>query len=336
MATIKDVAQKCGFSICTVSRALSGKGYLKEETRAKIMAAVEELNYHPNALAANLKTGRRQTLALVLPSLTNVSYAKLETYMEAYAAEKDYILQLHNTEYDINKEMRVIDTLLNIDIGGVIIAPVSARHDHIMKLADANIPYVYLNHFFNDDSAHCLCLDNRTASYEAVSHMIKLGHTNIGGVFQSPDNSSCQEQYEGMMRAFQEHHLTHSTDNILFDIHPENMESANVLLRFLSKANRPEAVFACNDMIAFHLYRAAYILGIRIPEQLSIFGYDDSIMANYVTPPLSSVSIPNRRIASLAIEYIHHYQETGEYLELPVQKASLVIRDSVKNLTYKK
>ena len=80
MVTIKDVAKKCGFSVCTVSRALSGKGYLKEETRKKIMEAVEELNYRPNTLAVNLKTGRRQTLALILPSLTNIFYTKLEQY----------------------------------------------------------------------------------------------------------------------------------------------------------------------------------------------------------------------------------------------------------------
>ena len=101
MATIKDVAKKSGFSVCTVSRALSGKGYLKEETRQKIMDAVKELDYRPNTLAVNLKTGRRQTLALILPSLTNIYYAKLEQYMESYASRKGYLLYLSNTEYSV-------------------------------------------------------------------------------------------------------------------------------------------------------------------------------------------------------------------------------------------
>ena len=108
MVTIKDVAKKCGFSVCTVSRALSGKGYLKEETRKKIMEAVEELNYRPNTLAVNLKTGRRQTLALILPSLTNIFYTKLEQYMESFASEKGYLLYLSNTEYSLEKEKQVL------------------------------------------------------------------------------------------------------------------------------------------------------------------------------------------------------------------------------------
>ena len=124
MATIKDVAKLSGYSICTVSRALSGKGYLKEETRQKIMDAVKELNYHPNTTAVNLKTGRRRTLALILPSLTNIFYAKLETYMESYASQNNYLIYLNNSEYSLEKEKQIIDSLIGLDIAGVIIAPI--------------------------------------------------------------------------------------------------------------------------------------------------------------------------------------------------------------------
>ena len=336
MATIKDVAKKSGFSICTVSRALSGKGYLKEDTYEKIMAAVAELNYRPNTLAVNLKTGRRQTLALILPSLTNIYYSKLEKYMEAYASEKDYIIYLNNTEYSLEKEKRIINNLIGMDIAGVIIAPATNEHSHIMKLSELNIPYVYLNQTFNDDLSHCIRIDNKTAAYEAVSHIIKLGHNNIGGIFQNLANSSYKEQYEGMTKALEENNICCPPDNYLFDINPEDMASSNILLRMLQKPNRPEVIFACNDMTAFSLYRAAFILGLRIPEQLSVFGYDDCSMANYVNPPLSTVSVPAKQMASLAVEFIHHFAQTGEILELPVLNASLVIRNSVNNLTVTK
>lgn len=336
MATIKDVAQKSGFSICTVSRALSGKGYLKEETRQKIMAAVKELDYHPNTLAANLKTGKRQTLALILPSLTDIYYAKLEKYMESYASEKDYIIYLNNTEYSLEKEKKIIDTLKGMDIAGVIIAPATGEHSHIKKLADSNIPYVYLNRTFEDDLEHCIRLDNKTAVYEAVCYMIKSGHKKFGGIFQSFEDSSRKEQYEGMMEALKSHNLVCNPDNILYDINPENMETIKSLLHLLQKPDRPEAIFACNDMTAFNIYRAAFILGIRIPEQLSVFGYDNCTMANFVTPPLSTVSVPAKQFAYTAIHYIHHFLETGETEELPVLKTSLVIRNSVRNLNSKK
>jgi len=185
MVTIKDVAKRCGYSVCTVSRALSGKGYLKEETKQKILETVAELGYRPNTLAVNLKTGRRQALALVLPSLTNIYYTKLEQYLEACAAEKGYIIYLNNTEYSLEKEKQILENLIGMDIAGVIITPVTSQHDHIMNLAKYDIPYVYLNRSFEDDIEHCLRLDNKKAAYEAVSYMIKLGHKNIGGIFQS-------------------------------------------------------------------------------------------------------------------------------------------------------
>lgn len=334
MATIKDVAKMSGYSVCTVSRALSGKGYLKEETRQKIMVAVEELHYRPSTLAVNLKTGRRQTLALILPSLTNIYYTKLEKYMESFASAKGYTIYLSNTEYSLEKEKQLIDNVIGMDIAGVIITPTSDEHAHIMKLSEYQIPYVYLNRTFKDDLAHCIRLNNQTSAYEAVSYMIKLGHRNIGGIFQGFENSTYRERYDGMMMALEEHHLTCHPQALLFDINPENIGAAtNAILQMLQNPHRPEAIFACNDMTAFNIYRAAYILGLRIPDHLSVFGYDDCIMANIVTPPLSTVSVPVKQLSSTAVNFIHHYIETGTFLELPEFKSSLVIRNSVKNLT---
>lgn len=335
MATIKDVAKKSGYSVCTVSRALSGKGYLKEETKQKIMAAVHELHYRPNTLAVNLKTGRRQTLALILPSLTNIYYAKLEKYMESYATQNGYTIHLINTEYSIDKEKEIIDTLISMDIVGVIILPTSNEHEHIKKLSEYNIPYIYLNHTFEDDLEHCIQLDNEKAAYEAVSYMIKLGHRNFGGIFQSFNSSVYEDRYRGMMRALSEHGITCSSESILYDTNGEDMSTTPTrILQLLQQPNRPEAIFACNDMIAFNIYRAAYILGLRIPDNLSVFGFDDCVMANFVTPPLSTVSLPAKQFSITAVDFIHHYAETNTLKKLPVLKASLVIRNSVKNLTH--
>lgn len=333
MVTIKDVAKQSGYSVCTVSRALSGKGYLKEATKQKILETVDELGYRPSTLAVNLKTGRRQALALVLPSLTNIYYTKLEKYLESCAVDKGYIIYLNNTEYNLEKEQQILGNLTGMDIAGVIIAPVSGEHGHIKKLADYNIPYVYLNRSFEDDMDHCLRLDNKKAAYEAVNYMIKLGHKNIGGLFQSFDNRTYQDRYDGMAQALHEHGLDCRAECMLFDINPEDMETTpGRILQFLQRPDRPEAIFACNDMTAFTIYRACYILGLKIPDHLSVFGYDDCIMANFVTPPLSTVSVPVRQIAETAVGFIHNYLESGVLTELPQLNASLVIRNSIRNL----
>lgn len=188
--------------------------------KAEDHGCCEELGYRPNALAVNLKTGRRQTLALILPSLTNIYYPKLEKYLEAYATEKGYIIYLNNTEYNLEKEKQIVDNLIGMDIAGVIITPTSGEHAHIMKLAEYNIPYVYLNRYFEDDVEHCLQMDNKTAAHDAVDYMIKLGHKHIGGIFQSFDNSTYRDRYEGMLAAMEEHGLDCDPGNVMFDVNP--------------------------------------------------------------------------------------------------------------------
>ena len=143
------------------------------------------------------------------------------------------------------------------------------QHTHIMKLADYNIPYVYLNRSFEDDMEHCLSLDNKKAAYDAVNYMIKLGHKQIGGIFQNFDNATYRERYDGMVKALSEHNLTCNPDNMLFDINPEDMGATpGRIIQLLQKPDRPEAIFACNDMTAFSIYRACYILGLRIPNHI--------------------------------------------------------------------
>ncbi len=129
--------------------------------------------------------------------------------------------------------------------------------------------------------------------------MIRLGHTNFGGLFQSFDNGTYQERYAGMMDALALHGLSCEPNNLLFDINPEDMGATpNRILQMLQRPNRPEAIFSCNDMTAFNVYRAAYILGLRIPENLSVFGYDDCTMANFVnkTKPQKPIHIQQNKI----------------------------------------
>ena len=273
MATIKDVAKKSGFSVCTVSRALSGKGYLKEETRQKIMDAVKELDYRPNTLAVNLKTGRRQTLALILPSLTNIYYAKLEQYMEAYASQKGYLLYLSNTEYNLEKEKQILDNLIGMDIAGVIICTTSGEHEHIKKLNTFHIPYICLNRNFEDDPDHCLRINNRTAAFEAVDYMIRLGHTNFGGLFQSFDNGTYQERYAGMMDALALHGLSCEPNNLLFDINPEDMGADNFIL---ASENQMSQGLTSSESIVFAV---VFILMFVVCGYLLIYNiFDISVM----------------------------------------------------------
>lgn len=331
MATIKDVAKKAGVSVCTVSRTLSKKGYVKKETRERILEAVAELHYQPNNLAVSLKTGRSNVLALILPSFTNIYYPKLEKYIERFANEKGYMIYLVNAENSLQKEKNILDSICAQNLAGVIITPTTNEHDHIKKLGEYNIPYLYLNRNFQDDPKHCIHIDNEQAAFDAVSYLIEHGHTNIGGVFQSFSNMSYEERLGGMLRAMREHEIPVNENNILFDVAVDTLDTSYVVIcEMLKRPDRPEAIFACNDMIAFGVYKAAYDVGLKIPDDLSVFGYDNCIMANMVAPALSTFNTPAKELSRLSIEYIDHYIKTGEHKELPLIKGDLIIRDSVK------
>lgn len=331
MATIKDVAQLADVSVCTVSRALAGKGYVKAETKQRIMEAVSELNYRPNRAAVNLKTGKNDTLALVIPSLTNIYYPKLEKYLEYYAKESGYIVYLCNAENSLQKEQNIIKMLCSQNPAGVIITPCTSEHSHIIKLQDYGIPYVYLNRSFSDDLVHCIHFDNEKAAYDSVSYLICSGHTKIAGFYESFDNMTYRERYEGMLRALREHGIPIDPGRFIFDLDPNDPDGTFLAARrFLERSERPEAIFACNDMTAFSVYKAAYDLGLRIPDDLSIVGYDDCIMASMVAPPLSSYRPPARELSRTAVLFIDHFRRTGSFLKMPELNGKLIIRSSVK------
>lgn len=329
MATIKDVAKEAGFSVCTVSRALAGKGYIKEETRLRIMEAVKTVGYRPNNLAVSLKTGRTNTLALIIPDVMNMYYPRLEKYIEKYAADKGFMVYLCNSNNDVEREKMFIENLSLKKVDGVIVTPCTNEHKHIMRLNDFDIPYVYLNRSFQDDSERCIRVDNFKGSYDCVSYLLDNGYTRIGGVFQSFNNMIYEERYAGMIKALKDRGIEADKDIILRDVDDLDYSHKRIE-KLLRKKHRPDAIFTSNDMLAFGVYRAAYNCGIRIPEELSVMGYDNIIMTDKIIPPLTSYYTPAEEISKAAVEYICACINGEAIRSFPIYEGKLVLRDSVK------
>lgn len=329
MATIKDVAKEAGFSVCTVSRALADKGYIKDETRQRIMEAVKKVDYHPNNLAVSLKTGRTNTLALIIPDVMNMYYPRLEKYIEKYAADRGFMVYLCNSNNDVEREKKFIENLSLKKVDGVIVTPCTNEHRHIMRLNDFNIPYVYLNRNFNDDLERCIRIDNVKGAYDCVSYLLDHGYTRIGGVFQSFNNMIYEERYAGMVKALKDRGIQADKDIILLDV--DDLDHSHQRIeKLLKRKQRPEAIFTSNDMLAFGVYRAAYNCKIKIPEDLSVMGYDNIIMTDRIIPPLTSYYTPAEEISKAAVEYICACIRGEKVRSFPIYEGKLVLRDSVK------
>jgi len=329
MATIKDVAREAGVSVCTVSRTLSGKGYIKAETRERVLKAIKDLNYHQNKLAVSLKTGRTNTIALIIPDVMNMYYSRLAKYTEQCALERGYMVYLCNSGNSIEREKKFIENLCRQKVDGVAVTTCTNEHRHIQKLAEFGIPYVYMNRNFEDEPEKCIRNDNFKAAYDCICYLIDSGHTRIGAIFQSFDNMIYEERYRGMKKALEDRGLALDERNILFDI-DGLAECHTEIEKILRQEGRPEAIFAANDMLAFDVYKAAYNCGLKIPDELSVIGYDNIIMADKMNPPLTSYFTPALELAEAAVKYIDTDIREGMLCSFPVYEGELVVRDSVK------
>lgn len=303
MATIKDVARISGYSVCTVSKALSGKGYIRDSTKEKILHVVKEVGYRPNQLAVSLKTGHSKTLALIVPDVMNAYFPRLEKYVDRYAGQYGYMVILCNTNNSLEREKQYIQNLIKWHVDGVIITPCSPEHSHFRQLKEEGIAYVYLNRHIEGDLGHCIELDNRRGGYECTDYLVRQGFTRISGIFQSFGNSSHEERFEGMKKALADAGLSCDQNICLFGV--DDFDKASVMIHgLLEREDRPEAIFASNDMLALSVYQAADECGLKIPDDLSVVGYDNSWMSDKIVPKLTSYYSPARESAESAIRFL--------------------------------
>ena len=327
MATIKDVAKLAGVSICTVSRALANKENITPKTMEKVLSAVRELDYKPNYSARSLKTGNTDTLGLIVPDITNPYYPKVAKSIEEYAARHGYMILLCNSNEDLNKEKRLVDTLKKRNVDGVIILPCSRHIEHFKRFEKGHIPYVFLNRSFQD-VPNCVPSDNFYGAYVMTKYVVEQGHRNISAAYLSFENQIYQERYEGTLEALREYGLERCAENFLFNI-KDIGDSYKRIRALLESDHRPTALIAANDMMCFGAYSAASNCGLRIPEDFSVTGYDDISMASLMMPPLTSFRQPEDEMAKGGVDYLLECM-VGENPAPPKRlRGELVIRQSV-------
>ncbi|MBE3590731.1 MAG: LacI family DNA-binding transcriptional regulator [Firmicutes bacterium] len=329
MATLRDVARLAGVDPSTVSRVVNGDQDLviKEETRQRILKAVETLGYRPNAIARSLRLQRTRTIGLLVPDICNPFFPEVIRGAEAVASEAGYHVIFGNTDDDPAKERRFIDTLLAARCDGLILATAMTRDQTIEYLSEQGLPFVLVNRY-TLGTDHYVVTDNLQAGREAVAHLIELGHRRIAHLAGPLFTDTGLSRLQGYRTALREAGITfHSAYVEECDFkEASGYEGAR---RLLQLDPRPTAIFAANDLIAIGVYRAAAEAGLRIPDDLSVVGHNDIPAATYLHPQLTTIRVPlnemGRSSARLLVELI----ERGEATETPVVlKTELVVRGS--------
>lgn len=300
MTNIKKVAQKAGVSASTVSRALSGKIFVKEETRERILRAVAELDYRPNLIARGLKEGRSRFIALILPNITNPIFPKLVKHLEERAGDRGYSLVLFDSHGDKGREKDIVESVGAHFVAGVLLSSATDDIAHLDVLRKQGIPLVMVNRDFEADY-QCVVSDNFASGQVVTSHLIERGHERIACLLGDTGMLHYRQRRDGFFQAMREYGLKVRRE-YLIDKVMDVEESHAATRRLLALRQRPTAIFCFSDYLVLGVYSAANALGLRIPGDISVAGHDNIDIAPHLIPPLTSYEMPTEGIAAAAVD----------------------------------
>ncbi len=332
MVTINDVAAEAGVSITTVSRVVNNNYPVKQETRDKIEKAIEKLNYKPNAAARSLITKRSTVIGITVPGITNLFFPTIVEEIGEALKKKGYSISLTTTGGDYKSEKELIDIMVSRQVDGIIAIDPSAKNlkDGFYSKLSETVPTIVVNGSPNGFKCNQVCYDEEIGTREAFNYLYQLGHKKIA--FIRGAKSFSYDLKEKIYKEFvDEKQLGYK--NILNVGEGNSIEvvekSQDSLMKILSSGERPTAVFACNDLMAVGVINACSILKIKIPGELSVIGFDNTLLADITNPKLTSVDQNMKDIGQRAAAELLDIIENGQKARKKIiLDTTLVIRDS--------
>ncbi|AVF93372.1 transcriptional repressor PurR [Vibrio diabolicus] len=334
MATMKDIAKLAGVSTSTVSHVINKTRFVSEEISERVNNAAKELNYYaPSALARSLKVNRTKTIGMLVTTSTNPFFGEVVKGVERSCYHKGYSLILCNTEGDNERMRQSINTLLQKRVDGLILMCSSLEGERIDVFERyPDIPVVVMDWgpmLFTSDKIQ----DNSLrGGYLAAKYLIDCGHTEIGCITGPLIKHQAQMRYEGYKRAMNEAGLEFNANWII----ESDFECEGGYQAFMKMAQRgalPSSIFVSNDMMAMGVINAANELNIKVPEQISIIGYDDIHIAKFMSPSLTTIHQPKYRLGQAAVEtLVRKLDDKSTEAQVVQLEPTLVERKSVKIL----
>ncbi len=328
MATIYDIAKHVGVSAGTVSRALSRPEKVLPATRKRIEQAAAALGYVPNTVARTLKTQRSSKILVTVPDIANPFFAQILQGAEEAAQAADYAVLLGDTQHQPDREERYAQMLPRNEADGLIVLghrlPPTAQE--IVRQLGANAPVVNGSEFDPALGIPSVHIDNAAASRTAMEHLYGLGHARIAVVGGPPDNPLHQQRLEGARNAARARGRLRLLAVVPGDFSVESGYAAAKQL--LVQADAPTAAFCFSDQMALGMLAACRDMGIRVPEDFSIVGFDDLASSRYLNPPLTTISQPMREIGVRAVKLLLAIIEGVDVPHQQTLDFSLMLRGS--------
>ncbi len=330
--TIKDIAVESGFSLKTVSRVLNDEKYVKNSTKEKILKIIDDLNFEPDYFAKNLKSKKTRTIGLILGDIENPYYSSLSKGVIDYLEMRDYTTMLCNTNYNSEICNRYINALASKEIDGIILSSLKVPDKTIDKIISKNIPLVLIEvEYESFPDLDCINFDSYGAEVLAAEYLISLGHERIFYLV-GPKILDVDVRIKGFRDTLKKHKIIF--DNSYFSEPLISFEDGYACVKKMIESKSGfTAIIAVNDFIALGVMKAVYDMGLEIPRDISLIGFDDIKYSSISRVPLTTVSEPDYELGRLSAERLIRKIENPKERILPRKitiKPELIIRDSCK------
>jgi LacI family transcriptional regulator len=291
VATIRDVAHHAGVSVTTVSHVVNNTRPVEPETQARVRVAIEELGYRPNLLARGLRRRKTNTIGLLVPDNSNPFFAEVARAIEDTGFEQGYSVILCNSDMNEAKQDAYLSVLLAKQVDGLLLISSGDSPDPVRRIMQAGVPVVVVDRELGDLPVDQVLVDNEQGGYLAGCHLVALGHTRIGYIAGPSDIRPSRGRVEGLQRALREAGL---------ELDPEAIARGDgryaggerAMRELLARGGNLTAVFAYNDLMAIGAVAALRRAGLRVPEDISVIGFDDIPQAATTVPAITTVAQP--------------------------------------------
>ncbi len=301
-ARIKDVAALAGVSTATVSHVLNETRFVREETKKRVLEAIGEIGYTPNANARNLASGSSRTIGLIISDITNPFFPDLVKAIQNRALDHGYEVIVTNTDYAPEHEASCVQRLLELRVNGVIVMTTEQNNAGTERLLQSRMPTIFLD--IGEAGRHCgiVRVDYEAGIRSAVEHLLELGHRNIAFINGPNEFMSARIRCEAFVSAMQSRQAALQTQWHVLEGDFRLESGVKAVRQIMTWNPRPTAIVAASDLMALGALSELKHQGLRLPQDCSLIGFDDIWQAELSDPPLTTIVIPRAELGRVAVE----------------------------------
>lgn len=318
--TIRDVAEEASVSATTVSRVFNHDHLVNSKTREHVMSVARRMGYSPNATARSLSQGRTRSLGILLPAPHGEFFSELIRGVDDVAQKSDHFLLIASSHYDPEEGRSALQSLSG-RVDGIVIMTPRLQSDALMEGLDLGIPVVFVNSELGETPYDLFSIENREGAARVVTHLIEQGHTRIAAITGPVGSADAEDRLAGYHDALDRHDLS---EGPILEGEFTQESGYEAGQQIAEGAERPDAVFACNDYMAIGAMAAFREAGIHVPDDIAVAGFDDIASARYASPSLTTVHVPvydiGRRAGERLVQQIQSDTPLdAEQVQLPLE-----------------